>query len=640
MGSEEHKSRTAAVGLVLNRTAGAVAAVALSVLGSLMHTPIPQLPAPANAPSPSFPPLTPPLPPGTGSKRRLWATSMHSPEVDTWGIGDGSLRGAPYTSNGRIHSAGAGHAVAMARRATAPSPPMMLVDERIGTSDLPVRRGSPGPRQSLGFDPLSLLEEENRALREELATIKSEAVNSLHRRPMAAIAGGGFRGPGGGVQKQCMCDSLRSKLSRIRAELREARCESRSKQECHVHICRDAEAQTTPGSVSDVISLAAEATRTAVLASAQNRSAYPQLGRPHMVDAQMQAEPRQTAEVSLQASLVAASKHAEVQAGTPPARRSTTAVQAGGVVAAPWLAPADSATQTAAPPRAVEASAQAVACGAEVAVQASREAPLNDMDTQTDVSSVDAAAQAGTPASLATASASQTEGPPGRSEASTQWEEPRSNSKKMRQMHSCAVACQTSITRTAAAVQTSKPSRAAVASQATPLPGVDRGMQAQDQEADLREAERESHLRDLEERLLTLTSQNSSLQDDLNTMTEKAEAFQRMAQTRAFGQLNVTILCPRAECTVSGERVEMDSWNPTRLREEFEREVLPRFTKVFVDEAEGKTGQKTNRARSEAVDRAMQEFAETFRERLSAMLSAPNAAAAVQAAAAKGGRSV
>ena len=35
--------------------------------------------------------------------------------------------------------------------------------------------------------------------------------------------------------------------------------------------------------------------------------------------------------------------------------------------------------------------------------------------------------------------------------------------------------------------------------------------------------------------------------------------------------------------------------------------------------------------RSEAVDKAMQEFAETFRERLTAMLSAPNANAAVQA---------
>merc|ERR1719174_1861169 len=107
-----------------------------------------------------------------------------------------------------------------------------------------------------------------------------------------------------------------------------------------------------------------------------------------------------------------------------------------------------------------------------------------------------------------------------------------------------------------------------------------------------------------------------------------------MVQAKAFGQMNVTILCPRAECTVSGERVEMDSWNPKRLRDEFEREVLPRFTRVFVEEAEKSSGSKAPKARSEAVDKAMQDFAETFRERLSAMLSAPNAAAAVQAAAA------
>merc|ERR1719375_2433683 len=119
---------------------------------------------------------------------------------------------------------------------------------------------------------------------------------------------------------------------------------------------------------------------------------------------------------------------------------------------------------------------------------------------------------------------------------------------------------------------------------------------------------------------------------------EEAKAFQHMAQSKAFGQMNVTILCPRAECTVSGERVEMDSWNPARLREEFEREVLPRFTKVFVEESAPGAPKGASKARSEAVDKAMQDFAETFRERLSAMLSAPNAAAAVQAAAAtKGG---
>mmetsp|Transcript_103122 Transcript_103122/g.181731 ORF Transcript_103122/g.181731 Transcript_103122/m.181731 type:complete len:622 (+) Transcript_103122:240-2105(+) len=614
-----------------------------------LHTPIPQFPAPADGQLSSFPPLTPPVPPSAiGCKRRPWAASMHTAavgeRVDTWGIGGGSLGGAPYTSHGRMHSAGAGHAAAMARRATAPSPPMMLMDQRIGTSESPAnwgehpRRGSPHPR--LGMEPLTELEAENRALREELATYKSEAIGSLHRRPMAAIAGGGFRGPGGGVQKQCMCDSLRSKLAKIRAELREARCESRAQQghHNHIHVCRDAEAQTTPGSVSDAISAAAEATRAAVLASSRSTSPPPRRGGRLMVDAEMQAEPKQTATVSSQANFRAPRRHAEVQAGMPPVHRSATGVQAGRSVAAPWLPPADSATQTAPPPRAADASAQAVACGAEMAVQASCQTPLTDTDTQTDVSSADAAAQVGAPASLAAAAASQTDAPH-HSEASTQWEDPRRTSRKTRQMNSCAVACQTSITRTAVAVQTPKPARSAVGSQATPPPGVDQGTQAQDEEAKLREAKRDSQLRALEERVLALTSENSQLQEELDTMTEKAEAFQRMAQTRAFGQLNVTILCPRAECTVSGERVEMDSWNPARLREEFEREVLPRFTKVFVDEASGTTGQKTNRARSEAVDRAMQEFAETFRERLSAMLSAPNAAAAVQAAAAKGGRS-
>ena len=55
-------------------------------------------------------------------------------------------------------------------------------------------------------------------------------------------------------------------------------------------------------------------------------------------------------------------------------------------------------------------------------------------------------------------------------------------------------------------------------------------------------------LQDLEARLVKLKAQEAS------------KLLQQMAQTKAFGQLNVTILCPRAECTVSGERIEMDSW--------------------------------------------------------------------------------
>merc|ERR1719414_257899 len=89
--------------------------------------------------------------------------------------------------------------------------------------------------------------------------------------------------------------------------------------------------------------------------------------------------------------------------------------------------------------------------------------------------------------------------------------------------------------------------------------------------------------------------------------------------------MNITILCPRAECNVRGEHLEIDSWNPELLREEFEKEVLPRFVRIFVQESEA--GQAAV-ARPEAVDRTMQEFADVFRERLTAMLSAPNAAAA------------
>jgi len=182
-----------------------------------------------------------------------------------------------------------------------------------------------------------------------------------------------------------------------------------------------------------------------------------------------------------------------------------------------------------------------------------------------------------------------------------------------------------------AAVQTSKPKATGVATQASPPLGVDRASQAEDASLDAAlksVAASEKLNQDLEARLVKLSMDLEAANVDKHKAQEASKLFQQMAQTKAFGQLNVTILCPRAECTVSGERIEMDSWNPQRLRDEFEREVLPRFTRVFVEETT-----KGGKQRSEAVDRAMQDFAETFRERLSGMLSAPNAAAAVQAAA-------
>lgn len=183
-----------------------------------------------------------------------------------------------------------------------------------------------------------------------------------------------------------------------------------------------------------------------------------------------------------------------------------------------------------------------------------------------------------------------------------------------------------------AAVQTEIPPSASRAVQAAPR-GVDRGTQKEDSQAAAREAE----LSKLEARVKSLVAEAAELSDGLRTTQEGEEAWKKMAQSQALGRLNITILCPRAECTVNGDRLEMDSWDPTKLREEFERDVLPRFSRVFVEvepagAGTGGGGQKKDRPRPEVVEKTMQEFADVFRKRLSTMLAAPSAAAAVAAA--------
>eukprot|EP00913_Durusdinium_trenchii_P012299 g11548.t1 len=71
---------------------------------------------------------------------------------------------------------------------------------------------------------------------------------------------------------------------------------------------------------------------------------------------------------------------------------------------------------------------------------------------------------------------------------------------------------------------------------------------------------------------------------------KELEAWQEMATSKAMNRLNVTILCPRAECTVNGSKVEMDSWNSARLREDFEVQVLPRFMRIIMGEGEATRG--------------------------------------------------
>lgn len=539
------------------------------------------------------------------------------------------------------HVAGAGHAAAgMVRRSTAPGPPPMYLESCFTPppSSAAERRGSFNGRRSVDcITPQSrgnphanegqTLEDENRSLREELSRLQTTAIESLNRRPMAAIAGGGFRGPTNNQPKQCMCDSLRSKLVKIKQELREARDEqrfpSRSLFPMETH---DAAAQTSP---NPQVPPSYQPPQTApssfkgaarLLASAVCQSSK--------TDAPTQTDGRFTAEAASQ--VVLSISDAEAQTAT--FERTELGVQAGSGISLP----ADVQTQTAPPPVLANTASQVVADACEAAVQAMP--TPSDASAQTDAlpaPTAAAEAEVQTVTVQAVAATMQTDPPPASRDAACLADIPSPS--KQAALKLCSAACQTTApARSSASTQTQKASKTAVAAtQAAPPRGVDQATQAEDERLEElleRDAKRETRLRELEARLLQLSNENDALKADCLKYKEQSEAFQHMAQTKAFGQMNVTILCPRAECTVSGERVEMDSWNPARLREEFEREVLPRFTRVFVEESVAGMP-KGSKARSEAVDKAMQDFAETFRERLSAMLSAPNAAAAVQAAA-------
>jgi len=580
--------------------------------------------------------------------------------------------------------AGAGHAVAGMFRhassmsATAPAPPKYFdpsvtqlasvsppsasregSPEVFGDAPTPMeRRGSAnsrqpdvrastagfqGKRQSMDWcappprggsvDPIQNpddIKAENRHLREELSRLQNNALDSLHRRPMAAIAGGGFRGPSNIQAKSaCMCDSLKSKLTKIKQELREAREETGRillDQGNNMEV-RDCEAQTSPKAAPGAMY---EPPRTAPCTLGD---AVRLLAAEHVTqNALTQTDSTVTAEASSQA--VSSVCHAEMETQTATAQGEDLGVQAGSGMSLPSHAE----TQTAALPILADSAAQPDPLdAAEVAIQAGGPPVLcisstaQTEEAATSIACVEAEVQC---VAEAVAMAVQTQSPPAVDHA-CQANIPCAAEEINIIM--CSAASQTlPPDRGTAAVQTAWPKPVSVATQAVPAAGIDRGSQAEDgslQAAMKRVNAGETRIEELEAQLVQLTQENEALAADKRKAQEDAKAFQQMAQTKAFGQMNVTILCPRAECTVSGERIEMDSWNPQRLREEFEREVLPRFTKVFVEETQSGTAPKGGKARSEAVDRAMQEFAETFRERLSGMLSAPNAAAAVQAAA-------
>merc|ERR1711920_442015 len=193
-----------------------------------------------------------------------------------------------------------------------------------------------------------------------------------------------------------------------------------------------------------------------------------------------------------------------------------------------------------------------------------------------------------------------------------------------------------SIDTSSMSVQTVALSQTSTATQVTPVRGHDRACQADDKDEKRRITELEKRIAELEAHASVLKSENAAVTNRLQCVQEDAEIWRQASLKNSLGQMNITILCPRAECTVNGERIEMDSWNPAKLQQEFEREVLPRFANVFVEDSTADAASKA-RGKPSAIERTMQEFAEIFRERLAAMLSAPNAAAAAAAASTRSG---
>jgi len=283
------------------------------------------------------------------------------------------------------------------------------------------------------------------------------------------------------------------------------------------------------------------------------------------------------------------------------------------------------------------AAAVTVDCAMQVApaqttVETQVERLCHEVDVQTSVETREAALQAGSTSSEA---------------ASVQTEVQNSSVAVQAEVEAtiavpastCESSMQASADLTDAGAQTILPTHAHCGTQVERRKVEHRSVQVEDTAARDEKHQCESRIKDLEESLQRteekvkgLGVSKSESFEEIRKCREDSQAWQQMAQSKAMGQMNITILCPRAECTVNGSKVEMDSWNPTKLRRDFETEVLPRFSKLFIEEGPA----HASGARPEAVQRTMEEFANVFRERLSAMLSAPNANAAVTAASAKG----
>eukprot|EP00933_Yihiella_yeosuensis_P045663 TRINITY_DN4105_c2_g1_i1.p1 TRINITY_DN4105_c2_g1~~TRINITY_DN4105_c2_g1_i1.p1 ORF type:complete len:531 (+),score=123.59 TRINITY_DN4105_c2_g1_i1:120-1595(+) len=486
---------------------------------------------------------------------------------------------------------------------------------------------------------------------------------------MAAIAGGGFRGAGPSKDRSCNCEQLRAKLARARAELRDAREAAAAAANASWQRSagsRSPASQDQSGGGSPVV----PATPKAMADVASQLLEFPPRPLPTEIEVHV-SSPRSSVDLGFSSksptnSLSFGAGHLLPPLPISSVEASTQTAEPEPIVDAHQPKPVDAAVQACLEPERLilDASVQTlepetivapmpevVSLAVQTLTPSLRDASsqAEDMresreaDSQTEsVAAIELATQAGPGLFETSSSASQTTPPPesvdGCVQAEIELPMPISEEPPAMSESSTQTLAKPS---KSAVVQTAKVDTWTVSTQCEEIKKavVHKGVQAEDKAAALRTVEFENKLKDVEASLKSsaaeaakLRFEQRSVEEEIQRTREDREAWQQMAQSTALGQMNITILCPRAECTVNGDKVDMDSWNPAKLRKEFEEKVLPRFTKVFVDDNQN----NEPHARPEAVQRTMDEFASVFRERLSAMLSAPNAGSAVTAAASRG----
>jgi hypothetical protein len=392
---------------------------------------------------------------------------------------------------------------------------------------------------------------------------------------MAMVAGGGFRGPSGVSNRICDCDQLREKLARCQNALEQSR-EKERRQTAMV----EAQAEALADAREQVQFHAARAEACA-------------LYKPEMCSAgsQTECEAAPCQSVGSQTTVVECER-CEVEVQVEPPHSSTAAV----------------GSQTSVTPL-VHAAVQYEQDVRELAVQTTMEHDDNGTQTEAfspEVEEVSMQTEANTVSVIAT----------------------QTDDVEVQEAESCEEPQEKIVIEVEVQTEPLEAPAKATASkgiQAVPRPRtpVERGQQTEPSEDErlveklrLKVNASETVIEVLGLENVELKASEKMLQEELKREKQQVATWQKAAQSKVFGHLNVLVVSPKAECTVRGESLDMTSWDISRIQSLIEEEVIPRFTRVFAYEGEDQPPEVRN-----AIDGAMKEFATTFRTKLSEMLS-------------------